>query len=75
MIKKIKAYVKEVFLGWKTWKVLWLAIACVTIFCSFCLLERYRYGDYIAENGNVRSYYRCTGKSSRLLSQVSLYCR
>lgn len=32
MLQKIKAYVIEEFLGWKTWEVLWLVIACASIF-------------------------------------------
>ena len=30
--RNIKSYIKEEFLGWKTWEVMWLIIACVTIF-------------------------------------------
>ena len=32
MNKKIKEYVKEEFLGWKSWEIVWLSIACITIF-------------------------------------------
>lgn len=28
---KFKNYIKEEFLGWKTWEIIWLVIACITI--------------------------------------------
>lgn len=30
--RNINLYIKEELLGWKKWEVMWLIIACVTIF-------------------------------------------
>ena len=32
MQKTIKDYIKDEFLGWKNWELIWLAAACITIF-------------------------------------------
>lgn len=60
MIQKIKAYVKEEFLGWKAWEVLWLAFACASIFALSVYWKDSAMGIISATTGVACVV--CTGK-------------
>lgn len=60
MNKKIKEYVKDEFLGWKMWEVLWLTIACVTIFALSVYWKDTAMGIISATTGVACVV--CTGK-------------
>ena len=58
--RTIKSYIKEEFLGWKTWEVLWLAFACITIFALSVYWKDTVMGIISATTGVVCVV--CTGK-------------
>lgn len=58
--RNIKSYIKEEFLGWKTWEVLWLIIACVTIFALSVYWKDTAMGIISATTGVACVV--CTGK-------------
>lgn len=58
--KKFSSYIKEEFLGWKTWEVIWLIIACVTIFALSVYWKDTAMGIISATTGVACVV--CTGK-------------
>ena len=58
--RNIKLYIKEEFLGWKTWEVMWLVIACVTIFALSVYWKDNSMGIISATTGVACVV--CTGK-------------
>lgn len=58
--KKFSSYIKEEFLGWKTWEVMWLIIACVTIFALSVYWKDTAMGIISATTGVACVV--CTGK-------------
>lgn len=58
--KKLSSYIKEEFIGWKTWEVIWLLIACVTIFALSVYWKDTAVGIISATTGVACVV--CTGK-------------
>lgn len=58
--RNIKTYIKEEFLGWKKWEVMWLIIACVTIFALSVYWKDTAMGIISATTGVACVV--CTGK-------------
>ena len=58
--RNIKSYIKEEFLGWKMWEVMWLIIACVTIFALSVYWKDTAMGIISATTGVACVV--CTGK-------------
>lgn len=58
--RKFTSYIKEEFLGWKTWEVMWLSIACITIFALSVYWKDTAMGIISATTGVACVV--CTGK-------------
>lgn len=58
--KKFKSFIKEEFLGWKAWEVMWLVITCVTIFALSVYWKDTAMGIISATTGVACVV--CTGK-------------
>jgi len=58
--RSFKSYIKEEFLGWKTWEVMWLVIACITIFALSIYWKDTAMGIISATTGVACVV--CTGK-------------